>query len=74
MATKVKTTTVQTTKVTKEEVTWVCKKCKTGWTTQGGALACCGTKRGACYRCGRTSHYANECYASTHRRGYDLDD
>jgi predicted GIY-YIG superfamily endonuclease len=29
---------------------------------------------GACYRCGRTSHYANECYANTHRRGYDLDD
>ena len=28
---------------------------------------------GACYRCGRTSHYANECYANTHRKGYALD-
>lgn len=33
-----------------------------------------GSGGGACYRCGRTSHYANECYANTHRRGYDLDD
>lgn len=32
------------------------------------------TKRyGACYRCGRTSHYANECYASIHLNGYELD-
>jgi len=29
---------------------------------------------GACYRCGRTSHYANECYASIHVRGYELYD
>jgi hypothetical protein len=26
-----------------------------------------------CYRCGRTSHYASECYASTHAKGYELD-
>ena len=31
-------------------------------------------KPNACYRCGRTSHYADNCYASTHVRGYDLDD
>jgi predicted GIY-YIG superfamily endonuclease len=29
---------------------------------------------GACYRCGRTSHYSPDCYASTHVDGYDLDD
>lgn len=29
---------------------------------------------GACYRCGRTSHYSPDCYASTHVRGYELDD
>jgi len=30
-------------------------------------------KSGACYRCGRTSHYASDCYAETHVNGYDLD-
>jgi len=29
---------------------------------------------GSCYRCGRSSHWANECYASRHVKGYDLDD
>ena len=27
---------------------------------------------GACYRCGRTSHWADECYARTHAKGYQL--
>ena len=26
-----------------------------------------------CYRCGRLSHYADNCYASRHINGYDLD-
>lgn len=26
----------------------------------------------ACYRCGRTNHYAGECYAATHIKGYRL--
>ena len=29
-------------------------------------------KSGACYRCGRTNHYSNECYASTHVKGYSI--
>ena len=29
---------------------------------------------GACFRCGRTSHYSPDCYARTHVRGYELDD
>jgi hypothetical protein len=26
-----------------------------------------------CFRCGRNSHFANECFARTHVRGYDLE-
>ena len=26
-----------------------------------------------CYRCGRSGHYSNECYAGSHVKGYDLD-
>jgi predicted GIY-YIG superfamily endonuclease len=29
---------------------------------------------GVCYRCGRDSHYANQCYARTDVEGYRLDD
>lgn len=28
---------------------------------------------GNCYRCGRSGHWANNCYARTHIDGYDLD-
>jgi cellular nucleic acid-binding protein len=31
-------------------------------------------KSGACYRCGRTSHYSPDCYAKTHVEGHDLDE
>ena len=29
-------------------------------------------KSGACYRCGRTSHWSPDCYATTHVDGYEL--
>jgi hypothetical protein len=28
---------------------------------------------GACYRCGRTSHWSPDCYAKTDVEGYELD-
>lgn len=28
----------------------------------------------SCFRCGREGHWTNECYASRHVKGYDLDD
>ena len=31
------------------------------------------TTSGKCYRCGRKGHYAPDCYASTHAKGYEID-
>lgn len=30
------------------------------------------SNKNSCYRCGRDSHYASECFASTHKNGYYL--
>lgn len=32
------------------------------------------TNKTSCFRCGRKGHWVNECYASRHVKGYDLDD
>lgn len=31
-------------------------------------------KSGACYRCGRTSHWSPDCYATFHVDGYEIDE
>lgn len=31
------------------------------------------SQSGACYRCGRTSHFVSDCYASIHADGYQID-
>ena len=31
-------------------------------------------KKNACYRCGRSGHYSDNCYAKTDKDGYQLDD
>lgn len=71
MATKRKTTTVQT-----KEITWVCGECKTEWKAKWQADSCCAAAKteeeSTCERCGRDGHVRSECYARTHERGYSL--
>lgn len=66
-----------------EEDVWECSYCDRTFTTRFGCSVhekSCKpapvpkTKKaiGACYRCGRTSHYSPDCYANTHVDGYDL--
>jgi len=70
-----------------DEDEWGCDHCDKTFTSMTRALAherrCTSNptvyrkvppkqKAGACYRCGRTSHYSPDCYASTHADGSDL--
>jgi predicted GIY-YIG superfamily endonuclease len=70
-----------------EEVdVWCCSYCDREFDTQFGATVherSCKSKKvpskqapktGACYRCGRPGHYSPDCYARTHKNGYELDD
>jgi predicted GIY-YIG superfamily endonuclease len=69
-----------------EEVNmWGCEYCDKEFTSMTRAIAHerrCTSKpqprsakksTGVCYRCGRTSHYSNACYAKTDTDGNDLD-
>ena len=65
-----------------EEEEWICEFCDRGFSTKFGCIVhekTCKeknkkkTKENACYRCGRPGHYAPDCYASKHIKGYYLD-
>lgn len=63
-----------------EEEVWICDYCDREFDTKKGVayhqrFHCRqkNKKSSKCKRCGRNSHYASQCYAETHVRGYDLD-
>lgn len=54
---------------------WECNDCNKLFDTKKGVLYhqrfhCNGKKHNICYRCGRDTHLANNCYATTHKKGY----
>jgi len=65
------------------EFVWQCDYCNREFKSEdscikhenrcGGQLGYVDSKKNACYRCGRSTHYASECYASRHVNGYELD-
>jgi cellular nucleic acid-binding protein len=66
-----------------DEWEWKCEYCDRTFTSEFGCmvheksckeklLKTVNLKKGACYRCGRTSHYSPDCYASRHIDGYEL--
>jgi cellular nucleic acid-binding protein len=60
----------------KEEVVYVCDHCDREFTTRFGCMIhekkCSEKDSDECHRCGRDSHWAKDCYAQTHIRGYPL--
>ena len=68
-----------------EEEEWECEFCNRTFTTEYGCgvheRSCSGAKQqtgrrlgaSSCLVCGRQGHYAEICYARTHRDGYELD-
>ena len=71
-----------------EEVVWECNYCEEQFNTESSCEKhekYCSRKpnrfvrgfdpesKNTCYRCGRSGHWAPDCYARTHRSGYALD-
>jgi predicted GIY-YIG superfamily endonuclease len=64
-------------KVEEQELVYECDYCDRQFTTRFGCgvheKSCKKTSiTGICYRCGRDGHYSPDCYASKHKKGYEL--
>jgi len=64
---------------TEYEEVWCCEYCNTEFSTENECSKhekyCNKSKKQkcVCYRCGRTGHYSNQCYATTNTYGANLD-
>jgi hypothetical protein len=64
--------------VPKKKETFNCRNCNKEFETQKGAIFhenvhCKSVPKNECYRCGRSGHYSNNCYAKSDIDGYQLD-
>lgn len=60
---------------TDEEFIWECLICYKEFDSEKGLnyhQKYCNKKTPNCKRCGRKGHYSNDCFASTHIKGYEL--